>query len=137
MEDKKKLIEPMPLFGVESIIYSKEEALQILKSNSYYIFVAAVIMLFGFIGIAFFDLKIGITSTYALIWSFVYFAIGFLIRIFQSRVASITSLLIFSYIFISNFIESGISGLAIFSIIFIAASYRSTKASFFYHSKKQ
>ena len=135
MEIRKYIIEPFPLFGIESIIHSKEQALKVLKFNSYYIFVAAFISLFGFLSISLFNLNIGITGEYVMLFTLLFFTIGFLIRWLKSRVASVISLLIFSFTFFWNFYESGFAGYYILTSLFIAASYRSTKASFFYHKK--
>lgn len=135
MKDRKYLVEPFPLFGVESIIHSKEQALKVLRLNSYYIFLAGFFGLFGFSAIEFFNVDIGMSSTYVLLFAFVFFAIGFLVCWRQSRVASIISMVIFLYTFLRNIYESGFAGFSIITLLFIAASYRSAKASFFYHNK--
>jgi hypothetical protein len=135
MEYRKSLFEPFPLFGVESIIHSKGQALKVLRLNSYYIFIAGFLGLFGFFAIEIFNVDIGVSSTYALFFAFVFFAIGFLVYRCQSRVASIISIVIFLYTFLRNIYESGFAGFSIITLLFIAASYRSVKASFFYHKK--
>ena len=119
MKDRKYLVEPFPLFGVESIIHSKEQALKVLRLNSYYIFLAGFFGLFGFSAIEFFNVDIGMSSTYVLLFAFVFFAIGFLV----------------CWRFLRNIYESGFAGFSIITLLFIAASYRSAKASFFYHNK--
>ena len=133
MDKHKSIIEPFPLFGVESIIYSRDQALKVLKSNSYYIFVAGFMTLFIYLASKFFNLNIGKSETYLLCFIIVFFTIGFLIRWCQSRVASIISLLLFSYTFITKFAVEGFGGSFMFTLIFVAASYRSIKASFYYH----
>jgi len=135
MEDRKNIVEPFPLFGVESIIHSKEQALKVLRLNSYYIFIAGFFGLFGFFAIEFFNVDIGISGTYVLFFALVFFAIGFLVCRCQSRVASIISMAIFLFTFLRNIYESGFAGFSIITLLFIAASYRSAKASFFYHKK--
>jgi len=135
MKDRKYLVEPFPLFGVESIIHSKEQALKVLRLNSYYIFIAGFFGLFGFIAIKFFNVDIGMSGTYVLFFAFVFFAIGFLVCWWQSRVASIISMAIFLITFLRNIYESGFAGFSIITLLFMAASYRSAKASFFYHKK--
>jgi prepilin signal peptidase PulO-like enzyme (type II secretory pathway) len=133
MEKQKVLFEPLPLFGVESIIYSKEQALKILKSNSYYLFVAGFIALFGYLATEVYSLDIGTREIYILIFALFLFAIGTLIRWRQSRVASIVSFLIFLYALFANFYVAGFGGIYIISVILLAASYRCIKASFYYH----
>ena len=135
METKKSIVEPFPLFGVESIIHSKDQALKVLKFNSYYIFIAGFFSLFGYFAIEFFNLDISMSGAYLLFFALVFFIIGFLVYWHQSRVASIISMVIFLVTFVGNIYESGFAGLSIITLLFIAASYRSAKASFFYHKK--
>ena len=135
MENRINIVEPFPLFGGESIIHSKEQAVRVLKLNSYYIFVAAFISLFGFVSISIFNLNIGISGEYVLLFALILFTIGSCIRWLKSRVASVISLIIFLFSFFWNLYERGFAGFYILTLLFIAASYRSTKASFFYHKK--
>ena len=137
MEKQKNLVEPFPLFGVESIIYSKEQALQILKSKSYYHFLAGSIALFGYLVIELGEPSAGMNEIYFLTYAIVLFAIGALIRWRQSRVASIASFLIFVYALFANYYVAGFGGIYIITIILLAASYRSIKASFYYHRESQ
>ena len=131
----KKGIEPSNLFGESSLIYSKEEAGKILRDNSYYIFVAAFMALTLFVIAKIPKMKLDMLGNILLILSIYYFIIGVTIRVLKSRVASVLALISFGYAAISNILTNGFSIWFIFSLIFLAASYRCVRASFFYHKK--
>jgi len=131
----KKPIEPFNLFGENSLISSKDEADKILKDNSYYIFVAASIGLGSVIFAKLFNLDLGFPLTTPFIMSLFLFILGFCIRQFRSRVASILALLSFGEVLISRILENDKGGLFFTTFIFVAASYRAVRASFVYHKK--
>jgi len=130
------IVEPFPLFGVGSVFHSKEQAEKVLKHNSYYIFVAGFICLLSYFAIIVGDMDIGINKEYILFFASSFFVIAYFIRKHQSRAASIISLLIFSSTFFVNYYENGSGGFYVFTLLFIAACYRSIKASFYYHKSK-
>ena len=132
-DQTKKTIEPFNLFGERSWILSKKDAANILTDNSYYIFVAAFITLGVFLFLTFKPVDIGYTKTYLLIFSIFYFVLGVAIRRLQSRIASILALLSFGLVVLSKILEQNLDFFTFISFIFLAASYRSVKASFFYH----
>ena len=133
-DDDKKMVEPFNLVGRRSQIFSKKAAEKILKDNSYYIFVAAALLfvLSIFIG----SIDIGISQEYIVGIGVFYLILGFCIGTLKSRIASLLALGSFSYVIISRIFENDIGGLFFFTLIFLAASYRSVKASFFYHKAK-
>jgi hypothetical protein len=136
MQKRFNLIEPFPLFGVESIFHSKEQAVKVLKYNSYYIFAAGFICLFINFVSTIGEMNIGIDNKYLLLFTGFSFGITYFIRKHKSRAATILSLLIFSSAFIFNYYKSGFGGFYLFTLLFIAASYRSLKASFYYHGSQ-
>ena len=127
----KKSVEPFNLVGRRSLIYSKEEAAKILKDNSYYFFIAAALALGASIFAG--SINIEVSQKFLIGISIIYFLLGFCIRKYQSRIASLFALINFGYVFVVNILQNGRSGFCLFTLIFIAASYRSVKASFFYH----
>ena len=133
-DDDKKMVEPFNLVGRRAQIFSKEEAAKILKDNSYYIFVAAALLLglSAFIG----SKDIGISRQYIVGFGLFYLVLGSFIRKFKSRVASLVALTSFGYVIITRIFQYDIGGLFFFTFIFLLASYRSVKASFFYHKAK-
>ena len=130
-DDDKKIIEPFNLVGRRAQIFSKEEAAKILKDNSYYIFVAAAMLLVISIFIG--QVDVGISQAYLLVVGLFYCALGLCIRKFKSRVASLLALTSFGYVFVTRILEHDTGGLFFFTFIFLAASYRAVRASFFYH----
>lgn len=136
-DNNKRMVEPFNLVGMRSKIFSKEEAVKILKDNSYYIFVAAILS-FGFsVLIKLMDVNIDIPQEYLIGMGVFYLVLGFCIRKFKSRFASILALAIFGYIFIMRIFQNDIDGIFFFTFILLAASYRSVNASFFYHKVKR
>ena len=133
-DDDKKTVEPFNLVGRRSQIFSMEEASKILKDNSYYIFVAAALLLglSVFIG----PMDIAISQEYIIGIGVFYLVLGVCIRKFKSRAASLLTLGSFGYVFIERILHNDIGGLFFFTFIFLAASYRSVRASFFYHKAK-
>jgi hypothetical protein len=130
-DDDKKMVEPFNLVGRRAQIVVKKEAVKILRDNSYYIFLAAAIHL----GISIFigAMDIGISRVF-LIWIGLFYCIlGVCIRILKSRVASLLALASFGYALITRILEKDIGVFLIFYFIFLAASYRAAKASFFYY----
>ena len=134
--DDKKMVEPFNLVGRRSLIYSKEEAAKILKDNSYYIFVAAILNL-GFSIFLFINPNdIDISKEYLMLVGVLYCALGVGIRKFKSRIASLLALASFGYILLNNILQEGTGGgFYLFTFIFCVASYRAVKASFYYHKK--
>jgi len=133
-DDDKKMVEPFNLVGRRAQIFTKEEAVKILKDNSYYIFVAAAIHL----GISIFTgpMDIGISQVFLIGAGLFYCVLGVCIRILKSRVASLLALASFGYDLITKILENDIGGFFFFTFIFLAASYRAVKASSFYHKVK-
>jgi len=133
-DDDKKMVEPFNLVGRRAQIFTKEEAVEILKDNSYYIFLAAAILL----GISIFigPTDIGFSQVFLIGGGLFYCVLGVCIRILKSRVASLLALASFGLVFITRILENDIAGAFIFTFIFLAASYRAVKASFFYHKVK-
>ncbi len=128
----KKAIEPFNLFGERSLIYSKDEAVKILKDNSYYIFVASA-MAFGFFAFVYFSpADVGNSKFIFLIVGLLYLSIGLAVRKLQSRVASIFAFLCFGSLFLQKLIDYGLGG-SFLAMIFLAASYRCIRASFYFH----
>jgi len=130
-DDDKKIVEPFNLVGRRSQIFSKDEAAKILRENSYYFFVAAAILL----GLSAFirPTDICISRAYIIRFGVFYLVLGFCIRKLKSRIASLLALGSFGYVIFSRIIQNDIGGLSFIALIFLAASYRSVKASFFYH----
>ena len=134
--DDKKAVEPFNLIGRRSLIYSKEEAAKILKDNSYYIFVAAAIPIFISIYLFATNINTDISYGYLLSAGIYLCLLGVAIRVFKSRVASILALVSFGNLFISKILHINSKGFFIFVLfVFLAASYRAVRASFFYHKK--
>jgi hypothetical protein len=125
----------MNFYPVEPLVFSpissKEEAETILKDNSYYIFIAAFISFTVFLLSVLYELDIH--QKYYLSYGIYLFILAIAIRQLKSRIASTLALISFSEIIISSILESDIGGVSIFSFLFLAASYRAVKASFFYH----
>jgi len=132
-DQSEKTIEPFNIIGERSWILSKKDAAKILTDNSYYIFVAAFMTLCLFLFLSFKPIDIGYSKTYLLIFCIFYFVLGVAIRRLQSRIASILALMSFGFVVLSKILEQDIGGFTFISLIFLAASYRSVKASFFYH----
>ena len=132
-----KLAEPLNLFGPNALIYTKEEASKILKDNSYYIFVAAIMLIVLFCIGKITKTELGVLESIMLVFSIYYFILGFAIRVLKSRIASILALVSFSYAVISRLLTADVGGLFFFSLIFLAASFRCVKASFYYHASPQ
>lgn len=135
MNIPRKAVEPFNLFGEKALISSKEEATKILRDNSYYIFVAAFILLGLFVALTIKNIDVGVSKTIILIFGLFYLCLATAIRILKSRLASILVLTSFGYVILSRILILDIGGLFFFSIIFLAASYRAVRASFFYHKK--
>ena len=129
----KKPIEPFNLVGENSLIFSKNEAEKILRDNSYYIFVAAFMMVAIFVLLVFKPVDIGFSKTILLIFGVFYFILGAAIKYLKSRVASILALASFGWALLSKIMCQDTDGWWFFTLIFIAASYRAVKASFYYH----
>ena len=92
--ENKKNVEPFNLFGLRSVIHSKDEAAKILKDNSYYFFVITVLLASIYIISSIAD------NTYAdniklLVLSIYYLILGVAIRLLKSRVASVLALISF------------------------------------------
>lgn len=134
-DDDKKMVEPFNLVGRKSLIFSKQEAAKILKDNSYYIFVAAALTLGSSIVSG--SIDIGASRQYLIGVGLFYCLLGICIRTFKSRIASLLALASFGYVFTTNILQDGTGGFYIFTLVFLAASYRSVKASFFYHKPMQ
>ena len=132
-DDDKKMVEPFNLVGRRSQIFSKKEAAKILKNNSYYFFVAAIFNFGLFTLLTINPIDVGISNKVILLFGFIYLVLGFSIRKLYSRLASIMGFMIFGWIILSRIIENDIGGFFFFSLIFFAASYRSIKASFYFH----
>jgi len=130
-----KPVEPFNLVGENSLIFSKEEVEKILRDNSYYIFVAAFLMGATFIFLSFNPVDVGISKASILIYGIFYSIIGVSIRYLKSRIASFLALASFGWALFSRVIGQDAGGLWFFTFIFMAASYRSVKASFYYHKK--
>lgn len=128
-----KTVEPFNLFGERAIIYSKDEAAKILKDNSYYIFFAACLMTGIFVFLSFNPVAIGFSKNIILLYGIIYFVLGIAIRYLKSRVASILAMLSFGWVILLRIIENDTGGSFFLSFIFLAASYRSVRASFYYH----
>ena len=133
MQKPKKLVEPFPLFGVESIFHSKEHAAKVLKSNSYYIFVAGIIGIILYIVLRVNEPGLKSHHNLILINSIIHLINGFFIKELQSRIASILSLLLFLYNLFLDVADGEMNVFFLFGLIFCAASFRSIKASFYYH----
>jgi hypothetical protein len=131
----KKAVEPFNLFGETALISSKEEAAKILKDNSYYIFVSAFILLGLFVAQMIKNTDIGVPKTIILVIGLLDFCLATAIRILKSRLASILALTSFGYIILSRIFIHDTGGFFVFSIIFLAASYRAVRASFFLSQK--
>lgn len=134
--------EPFRLFGNESIIWSKEEALMVIDKSSYYIYFFGVLLL----SLGLIDLYLFFSSSefkgYLLDYGVVYFlfgliylTLGFLVKKRKSRIASI-----FSFSFISLGIldyvyyepnEFGFWGVV--AVILLMAFFRSIQGCFAYH----
>ena len=131
---RKNTIEPFNLFGENSLIFSKDQAEQILKDNSYYILFASFMMVAISLLTTLYPVDIGISKKVIIIYGIFYFILGISIRYFKSRIASLLSLISFCSALISKIIEQNTNdGWWLFVLIFIAASYRAVKASFYYH----
>ncbi len=126
----KKPIEPFNLVGENSLIFSKEEAEKILRDNSYYIFVAAFMMVAISILLVFKPVDIGISKITILIYGVFYFILGAAIKYLKSRIASVLALASFGWALLSKVIEHDTDRWWFFTLIFMAASYRAVKASF-------
>lgn len=131
----KKTIEPFNLFGEGSLINSKEEAAKILKDNSYYFVVAALLALALYLFFLITKNKIFVSQSTILAYSIFYFVLAYTIRQYKSRFASIVAFVSFAYLVFYRVVTFDIGGFFFFSLIFLAASYRCVNASFFYHKK--
>ena len=78
---------------------------------------------------------IGVSKTIILIFGIVYLFLATAIRILKSRLASILALISFGYVILARILTHDIGGFFFLSFIFVAASYRAVRASFFYHNK--
>ncbi len=133
----KKPIEPFNLVGENSLIFSRQQAEKILRDNSYYIFVAAFIMFTVDLFLILKPVDIGISKTIILICGIFYFVLGVSIKYLKSRIASILALASFTLDLFFKIMEQRTNnGWWFFTLIFIAASYRAVKASFYYHKCK-
>ena len=138
---KYKNIEPFPLYP-ESIINSKEKAKKVIELNNYYFNVVGVLsVILG--GVIIYNytqdremLALGLSS---LLCGVIYISLSFFARKFQSRIACVL-LLVFLFSAIgSELLEKGIdaiNGLSFIQSILAAASYRMTKAVFYYNKEK-
>jgi hypothetical protein len=124
----------MKFYPVEPLVFSpissKEEAKKILKDNSYYIFVAAFMSWAVFLLSILFEHES--QHKHYLIYGIYYFVLAIAIRKQKSRTASIVALITFGLVIIGRVLENDIGSVFGFSLIFLHASYRSVKASFFY-----
>ena len=132
-DDDKKMVEPFNIVGRRSLIFSKEEAAKILKDNSYWIFAAAAVLFATSSVIWLMDIDIGISQEYIIGVGVFYCVLGVCIRELKSRVASLLALASFGHVLITRILQNDTGGVFFFTFIFFAASYRSVKASFFYH----
>jgi len=130
-----KKIEPFNLVGERSLILTKEEAAEILKDNSYYLFIASGILL-GAWGVLLVTSKdISVSKCTIFMAGIYFFILGLAVRYLRSRIASILALVGFGCVSVSRIMLHGIGSLA-YLFIFLAASYRCVRASFFYHKAK-
>ena len=127
-------VEPF-VFGKNGVILTKEDARKVLKDNSYYFFVAGFMLLVAFILIAISGRKISSSAISIPLFGIFWLAIGYSIRKFGSRIASLLALITCCNVILTRAWEGDIGGLFFLSFIFLAASYRSTKASFVYQKK--
>jgi hypothetical protein len=135
VDDDKKMVEPFNLYGKRSFIYSKEEAAKILKDNSYYIFVAAVLNVIILIFLFIYPIDVGISKEHLLFQGIIFCALGVGVRKYKSRIASLLVLGIFGSSLLIKILQEGRGGFYLFFFIFCLASYRAVKASFYYHKK--
>jgi hypothetical protein len=127
-----KKIEPF-VFGRQGIFLSKEDSIRTLRLNSYYFFVASIILVVGFIIIVISERDISNFSLLILFFGLFYSIVGYSIRFLKSRIASLLALISFGSLILIRLLEKDIGGLFFISLIFLAASIRSVKASFYYH----
>jgi len=136
MEENRKRIEPFCLFGTDSIIYTKEEAAKVVVDNSYYFIVAGciplVISLFALFG----KRVPGLTIPYLIIMATLYFSLALVLRKFKSRVASILLLAGVGWTLFPRLVQLDLGWSFIFNLLFLAASVRTVKATFFFHKKR-
>ena len=127
-------IEPF-VFGKNGVILTKEDARKVLKDNSYYFFVAGFMLFAAFILIAISGRRMSSSVILIPLFGIFWLAIGYSIRKFRSRVASLLALITCCNVILTRTWEGDIGGLFFLSFIVLAASYRSIRASFVYHKK--
>lgn len=136
MYEKDKKPEPFNWIGIRSIIYSKEQAVSILRANSYYLFVTGAIGLIIYFLISHDSLKVKIEANFFLLASIAYVLAGVLIRWLYSRGAAVVSLIMSAFYIVTFFIYGADKIWMIFPpLICLLSSYRAMRASFYYHSK--
>lgn len=131
----KERIEPFN----SSPITTREKAVKVLKDNSYYIFIYACLTLAIFLVLTFYKEEIyGPNNYFVLFISVFCFIATFALRKLKSRIAAIIALIVFSALFINHllcFLKDRHILATLISFLLLRASYRSVKASFFYHRK--
>ena len=125
-------IEPF-VFGKQGIFLSKEDSIKTLRINSYYFFIASAILLAGFMIISISERNVSYFSLLILFFGLFYSIVGYAIRFLKSRIASLLALISFSSLILTRILERDIGGLFFISLIYLVASIRTVKASFYYH----
>ena len=137
-KNKELMAEPFPLFGIDSTIYTKEQAAKVATDNSYYFIVAGCIPLIFATFFALSGLSVpGLSISYLVFIAIFYLSMAFAIRSLKSRVASILVLAATIWAFISCFIVSDHGGFILFHLVFLAASARAVKATFIFQKKSK
>lgn len=139
---KAKSIEPFPLYP-DSIIDSKEKAIKVINSNYYYFVVMGIVSLV--LGIlVLLTLRNDREMIYLGVWaSFsgtIYLSLSFIAKKFKSRIASISLFCFLAYSLTNDIVAQGIDVINfsfIVKLLLITASYRVTKASFYYNNNEK
>ncbi len=136
MKLTKSSVEPFLRYP-ESLIDSKEKAINVIRVNCYYFYVVGVfaIVLGGYlVCVNLLDREGLVFGIFAVITGTLYIVLPFLTYTFKSRLACSILIVFMTYSMIIDIYQDGLNAIGIFKLVLALALYRMTKAVFYYNT---